>query len=159
MNYFFANEKYQEVCLCVDDLTVVARSAFFTQKRVINDVDAPEPVQLPINSINLIAITGNYQNVETVKQLIAFFVSMLVYEQNTLRNLSQQLALIDRNKDMFVAQVKALAGKLDNEFSEDGVAVLDLCLKTICQLSEEYTSNIPIFCALKNLFVSANHGR
>lgn len=64
MNCFSASEKNQELVLCIDDTIVVSKSAFFTHRTVIPETDpTKEQARLPINSINLIAITNKYENV------------------------------------------------------------------------------------------------
>lgn len=159
MNSFFANEKYQEVCLCIEDVVVVAKSAFFTHRLVVEEKDSlKERPQLPINSINLIALTNRYENVETVRQLICFLVSALTYEQNCGDFLSQQLSLIDRSKELFVTQVKQLIPKLEAEQQDEGSSMLESCIASIRQHSDEFISNISLFTAMRNLYNCANNG-
>jgi|JI61114C2RNA_FD_contig_21_14818108_length_413_multi_3_in_0_out_0_1 hypothetical protein len=62
MNYFYAKEKNQEMVMIVDDVVVIARSAFFTHRTAIPDNDPLKVLpQLPINSISLIAIANKYE--------------------------------------------------------------------------------------------------
>lgn len=42
-------------------------------------------------------------------------MSVLVYEQKCTDSLSQQLSLIDKSKDLFLAQVKSMMAKLETE--------------------------------------------
>lgn len=127
---------------------------------MLDDEPSEPESQLPINSINLIGITNKYENVETIKQMISFFVSVLVYNENNLGTLAQELATIMRHKELFVAEVKGLT-KLDSDMSESTFAgkTLDTAVKHIRQLLEKYLKEIQLFMDIRELFDCVNTGR